>query len=409
MTFKDLQDEIKRRATRNQSGGEYTDATKNVTNTSLFRVGRTAKWRQLRREATFETVTSYSTGSGGGTFTEDSKNVTIVGATLLTDNIQPGRLIKLQGDSYANTIATITGETTLTLTKAYSGDTVAGTGTYTILPQEEYNLPPQVTHRCFLWHEEYGYPFKLGFITDQTFLNSVANRDYSSTVEAYRMWGMDMVQEQVKAATLLSVSSTSAADVNIPITVFGTVAGYPDFEIINTNGTNGTTAVPSTKSFSQIERVSKGSTSIGRIVVTGNSGNTTVATLPVGDMTDGILYAKVRLYPLPSSVFPMNVWYYKDPWSLVNDNDVHELGQEFDEAIILLATSKIIFENNKDEGDKFFNMYENEIHNLRKTNVDKIDFFPTLSRGMRSNSNGGYPHRFLSPAQVGPHFGRRVC
>ena len=118
-TYSDLQNEVKRRATRDQSGTDFDTAIKNIINTSLFRVCREAKWRQLRRTTYFETVTTYTEGSGGGTFTNDSKDVEIVGATFLTDNIQPGRRISLQGDSNVFTIRTITSETELTLDKVY--------------------------------------------------------------------------------------------------------------------------------------------------------------------------------------------------------------------------------------------------------------------------------------------------
>lgn len=407
LNYSGLQEEVLRRATRNQSGGVYDDAAKNIINSSLFRVAREAKWRQLRREGQFETVAAYTTGSGGGTFTNDSKNVTIVGATFLTDNVQPGRLIKLQGDSYVNTIATITGETTLTLERAYAGTTVAGTGTYSIYPQEEYNLPIQSTHRCFLWHEQYGYPFLMEFTTDQTFIGSGITRDNGNIPTHYRMWGEDMVRNQVKSASTLAIASSDTNDTSIDVTIFGTVSGYPDYETITTNGTNGTTSVAGTKSFSEVERVVKTSNTVGRITVTADSGNTTVAVLTAGNITPGIMYSKVRLYPLPSDVFPINVWFYKDPYRLVNNNDVHELGQDFDEAIILLSVARINYENNKQAGDKFMLMYKDEIRSLKKKNIDKIDFLRTLRRGMRVGHRG-YPHRYLSPQQVGPHFGSRV-
>ena len=63
-TFKDLQDEVKRRATRDQSGTTFDVAIKNIINTSLFRIGREALWRSLRRKGIVTTVTSYTTGSG---------------------------------------------------------------------------------------------------------------------------------------------------------------------------------------------------------------------------------------------------------------------------------------------------------------------------------------------------------
>ena len=124
---------------------------------------------------------------------------------------------------------------------------------------------------------------------------------------------------------------------------------------------NGTTQALGSKSFTSIERVVKSGSTVGRVTVTTNSANNTVAVLPVGDTTGGILYKKIQLFPLPNEIIPINVQYYKDPYRLVNDEDIHELGQEFDEAIILLATSKMKYENNQTEGDKFYALYQDEI------------------------------------------------
>jgi len=168
-TYKNMQDEVKRRATKEEGGTQFDTAIKNIINTSLFRLAREGLWRQLRRKTTFDTITTYTTGSGGGTFTNGSKSVTIVGATLLTDDIAVGRRITLQGSNIEYTIKTITGETTLTIDVNFDGTTISGTGTYSILPQEEYNVPIQASHRMFLWHEQYGYPFMMTYITDQNF------------------------------------------------------------------------------------------------------------------------------------------------------------------------------------------------------------------------------------------------
>ncbi len=404
LTYLDLQNEVKRRATRDQAGTEFNIAIKNIINSSLFRLGREALWRQLRRKSTFDTITSYTTGSGGGTFTNGSKSVTMTGATLITDNVQPGRRVTLQGSSKDFTILTITGETTFTININYDGTTISGTGTYSILPQEEYNLPIQSSHRLFLWHEEYGYPTPLSYVTDQDFYNHGVYNTTTSIPYAYRMWGENWVIEQVKEGSVISISSSSTSDTNIDVIVFGTVSGYPDYETITTNASDGTTASAGSKTFTNIERIAKSATSVGRITATANSGNTTVAVMPVGNTTSGIKYSKVQLHPLPSSVFPVNVQFYKDPYGLVNDNDIHEFGQEFDEAIILLSVAKINFENNKDEGTDYFGLYKDEMNSLKKNNVDKIDWFPKLRR--RSHGTIGQVHKNLLYQQVGPFFGR---
>lgn len=402
LTFSDLQIEVKRRAQKDSGGSTFDTAIKNIINTSLFRVSREALWRVLRRKTTFDTVTTYSTGTGAGTFTNGSKNVTVTGATFITDGIKIGRRISLSGDSNVFTIRTITGETTLTIDKNYEGTTTSS-GEYSILAQEEYNLPIQAGHKVFLWHEQWGYPFQLQYVPDQEFIGSGIQNTEESVPVSYRMWGEDMVIGQPLQASVVTIVSSSASDTTGYITVFGTVSGYPDYETINLNGT---TSAAGSKSFTKIERIAKSGSTIGRVTATTNSGNNTVAVLPVGDTTSGILYKKIQLFPLPNEIIPINVQYYKDPYRLVNDEDIHELGQEFDEAIILLATSKMKYENNQSEGDKFYALYQDEIRSLRRTNSDKIDWFP--KQGRPNLGRVSMVHPYLSYAQVGANYGRRV-
>lgn len=408
LTFSELQSEVKRRATKDQSGTQFDTAAKNAINAAIKRISREALWRQLRRETTFDTETSYTTGSGAGTFTNGSKNVTVTGATFITDGIQAGRLISLQGDTTLYTIKTITGETTLTIDQNYGGTTISGTGTYTILPREEYNLPIQSNHKVFMWHEDYGSPYVMGFVTDQEFLSSGVNRDDTGTPTAYRSWGYDMAIEQPLEASTVSISSSSTADTSIDITVFGTVSGYPDSETITTNSSDGTTASAGSKSFTSIERIVKSSSTTGRITATTNSGNVTVAVIPTGDTSIGINYTKIKLWPLPDSVFTMHVNYYKEPYDLVNSGDVHELGSDFDEAIILLAASKLDYETNRIEGDRIFSMYRDELKSLKRTNVDKIDWYPKLMRAGGGRNRDYRVNQFLSASQFGNNFGPSV-
>jgi hypothetical protein len=403
--FSDLQSEVKRRATRDQSGSDFTTAVSNIINTSLFRLAREAPWRCLRRTATFDTVTSYTTGSGAVAVTKDSKNVTVTGATFLTNGVKTGRYIKIGGSAKYYKVATITGETTLTLNEIYSGDT-STTETYEILPQEEYVLPIQASHRIFLWHREWGYPQPLSYIPSQTFYRSGRDDIMEGIPEEYHMWGEDMVLAQPLEGSVMRVASSDSADVSIGITVFGTVGGYPDYEEITTNASNGTTAASGSKVFTSVERVTKDAATTGRITVDCNTAAVTVAVLPVGDTTAGTMYRKVRLYPLPNSVFPVNVYFYKDPYRLVNNDDIHELGQEFDEAIILLSVAKIKYESSQEEGNNWFGLYKDEIRNLKKTNVDKPDWLLKLGRPNPSTSD--YVHPNLQYRQVGPYFGRRI-
>lgn len=331
LTFSDLQNEVKRRATRDQAGTEFDTAIKNVINSSLFRIGKDALWKNLRRTTTITTVAS----------------------------------------------------------------------------TEAYNLPPQVSDRFFMWHEEYGYPFVMNYIPEQKFLSLNVDRDTTGTPTHYRTWTTDMILAQPSAASVITIASSSTADTNIGVTVFGIVSGYPDSEVITTNASNGTTATAGSKSFTSVDRIVKNASTAGRITATSNATAVTVSVLPVGDTTAAIMFRKVKLYPVPSSAFTMNVYYYKDMYRLVNDGDVHELGQDFDEAVILLSTAKINFETNQDEGVKFFELYKDEIRSLRKDNVDKIDWFPKLGRQGDSMSDP-MVHSQLSFRQVGANYGPRV-
>jgi hypothetical protein len=256
-----------------------------------------------------------------------------------------------------------------------------------------------------MWHEEYGYPYKMNYITEQDFIESNSTIPDKGVPTHYRQWGSDMILEQPKAASVMRISSSSASDLNIPVTVFGIVSGYPDYEIITTNATDGTTAVSGKKSFTTVERIVKSAATVGRITVDCNTANTTVAVLPVGDTTNGIIYTKIQLWPLPNSVFDMNVNYYKSVARLVNTGDVHELGSQFDEAIILLSTCKIKAQDNQSEATGFYNLYTDEIKNLRKTDMDKIDWMPQLKRaGQSSNADLGVRPN-LRYRQVGSNYG----
>jgi hypothetical protein len=400
MTFETLQNEVKRRGTRDQSGTTFDTGIKNAINFALFRISRDAPWRSLRRKTAFDTVKSYKTGTYASLTSGSTIAVINSSATLITDGVIIGRKVKFgaSGDYYF--IETITSETSLTIDKTYYSSSNTATA-YEILPQEEYALPIQAGHRMFMWHEQYGYPFLMKYVTDIEFFQHGVYLTDKGTPTHYRMWGEDMVNVQLRQPSILSVVSSSASDTSVPITIFGMVGGYPDYEIITVTGTG---AVNGSKTFQSVERVTKSVTSVGRITVTGNSATDTVAVLPVGDTTSGPLYRKVQLYPLPDTVFPVHVQYYKYPFSLVNDGDVHELGGDFDEAIILLATAKIKAESNLAEADRFLIMWQDEMRSLKRTNVDKIDWFPSPRKPKQTSSDSLVVPNMLY-RQAGSNFG----
>lgn len=405
MNFLALQDEVKRRGIRNQGGTQFDQATKNLINTSIQRISREAPWRVLRRLASLNTETSYSTGTGAVTVTASSTSFSVVGATFITNNIRIGRRIKFGTSGTYYTIATITSETAGTIDQSYDG-TTSTTTSYEILPTEEYNLPIRSSWRSWIWHRAYGYPYKLYYVTDQDFRFFGIDDTNVGVPMAYRMWGVDDAIEQPTSGSVMRIASSLAADTNVKVTIFGTVSSYPDFETITTNASDGTTAVSGTKTFTRVDRIIKATTTVGRITVDSNSAAVTVATIPVGLMTQEVKYNKIQLYPLPDAIYPIYVQYYEEPYALVTDQDVHALGNDFDECIILLATSKLKAEQNETEADKFFALFTDEMRTLRRTNMDKPDFFETLKRP--NYSRKGFFGRYLMWNQLGGNYGPMV-
>lgn len=397
-TFSELQGEVKRGAIRDKASTEFDTTVKNAINRAINRIAKESRWRPLRKESSITTVASYSEGTGAVSVTEDSTSVTITGATLITDNIEVGRRINIGGSSLPYRISTITGETTLTLDRAYDGST-STTQSYSILPQGTYNLPMQASHEIILWHEQYGAPRQLDYTTSQESFGYGLYEDTESIPTRYRMWGEDSVISQPLESSTLSIVSSSASDTTQTITIFGTVSNYPDYETLSLNGTN---SVTSTKSFSSVERVVSNSTArVGRVTVTANSGNTTIAVLPVGATTREVKYCKIQIRPLPNGTYPIYCYYYKTPYMLVNNEDVHELGSDFDNAIIYLAISMVRGDTSQKEATTYLAMYKDELKVLRKYYLDKIDWLPRLTRSSLASGFQGKLHSNLNYSQIG--------
>ena len=102
----------------------------------------------------------------------------------------------------------------------------------------------------FMWHREWGYPFQLGYFTEQNFHSSVFDDKTQGIPEHYHMWGTNMVENQLKDAAVITIVSSSGSDTTQTVTIFGDVAGYPDSETINLTGT---TSANGSKSFTEVK------------------------------------------------------------------------------------------------------------------------------------------------------------
>jgi hypothetical protein len=399
-SFADLQAEVKRRATRNQAGTTYDTAVKNLINFSLLRIANETHWRPLRREASFLTVPDFSTGTV--TVTADSTALVFSGANLITNGVQIGRRIKFTSGGASNIlyeIVAITGENAATLNIPFDGTTTAGVS-FSILGQEKYNLAIQTSKPAVVWHEANGYPYVMSYSPNRTFLESETDFDESDVPEVYFMWGEDCVINQPRTASVITCTSTSASDTTPQITIFGTVSGYPDSETVTLNGLTG---VVTTKAFTKIDRITKDASTVGRVTVTANSAADSIAVLPVGDTANAQMYKKIQIFPSPDKIYEVKCLYYKEVQRLVNDDDIHELGQDFDEAIILLATAKLQGEESKRDVTTFFTMFQDELKVLKRKNADKLDWLPRLQKPGRRGAPAFHSQARYS--QAGSKFG----
>ena len=396
-----MQAEVKRRAIRNQSGTDYDTAVKNAINSALFRISREAPWRVMRRKTDFTTKTSYTSGTGFVITTNSLTSVSLIATAcdFFVDQIEIGRKVKFSTDSHFYNIAAIGSNTNFVLDQPFLG-TSSSSGSYEILPQMEYNLPMQSGHRMFMWHEDYGFPYKMFYVPDQSFFETRVMTSFKAVPTHYRMWSEDMVKTQVTTATPLLIASSNTADA-ATITVFGNVAGYPAYESV----VLATVPTKTAFQFDSVERVVRSSSTTGYVTVTASQGSYTVAVIPMGGGTGGVTYSKIQLYPLPMRNFPVHVHYYKDPFKLVNDNDVHEMGENFNEAIICLAVAKLKYEDGQAEGDRWIQVYQDELRSLRGTDMDKIDWYPLLQRGMGRNRTDMMVSKNLLFQQVGAFYG----
>ncbi len=335
MKFSDLITEVRRRTLTDSGGATFETQAKRWLNLAQQHIRGEALWKILRLKRTFSTVGNYTTGTIDA-ITNGATTVNGTDTLWVTGGIIPGRRIKINDDTQSRVIATVTAEGTLTLESGYGGTTSStGSLTYTILGEEEYRLPFDWGDIGIFWHEGFGYPFEMAPITDREFYDSVFSLDFSTRPEVYRLWGEDGVEAQPTSASVLTVSSSSAADTSQTVRIEGLVSSLPDFEDFTLNGTSD---VVGSKSFSRVDRVVKSASTTGRIIVTSNSANITIVTLPAGDILRTMSFYRIQLWPIPDDVYVINVQTYDRLKDLVDDNDVSALGQEFDEALILWST-----------------------------------------------------------------------
>ena len=393
MNLKDYVSEIKVRIIQEQSGTNLDVSIKRWVNMSIQHIRTMENWKVLRRKRNFTTEGDYTTGTINA-ITVGDLNITGAATLWVTNDIRPGRRIKINDDTQGRVISAITGEGALTLATGYGGSTSAVAGlSYTILGTEEYSLPYDWGDLGFFWHEIYGYPFKLSQASGREFYDSNLTLDDSDIPQLYRLWGEDGVLAQPSTASVLSVVSSDAGDTSQTVRVSGIVSNYPDFEDFDLNGVG---AVAGSKSFTRIDRVAifdsaeSPKANAGRVTITSNTGAVTNAVIPVNFINRSLSFNKIQLYPIPNDEYVINVECYDRLFDLVDDNDVCPLGKEYDEAIILWACYiGRKYDQDSTQAEVMRKDFEREISRLRAWNNKDNDYFKYFRSRDDSLTKGG--------------------
>lgn len=186
-----------------------------------------------------------------------------------------------------------------------------------------------------IWHQEYGRVQPIKLIPTSKFYESGIDTSTSNHPFVGVQDLTNGVLSQITSATTVSVVSTSVSDTG-DVTVFGIVDGSLDKETVTLTGI---TAVTTTKTFSEVHRISKGFSSVGRITL--SAGSTTLAILPAGHFYNSLRYKRIRFYPIPSSAITIYYIAREKQYDLVDDEDVPIVSDDHDEAILLRAEYQI--------------------------------------------------------------------
>lgn len=143
-------------------------------------------------------------------------------------------------------------------------------------------------------------------ITDQAF------------AKRYTHAGEFSVKAQPSVSAKVEVLSSTADTATIRI--WGVAGGEVVSELLTLNGT---TAVATTASFTQVDRIGKNATTTGTVTVRQQTTNTTLATLAPTEKV--VRYIRIRLHDIPSAASTLYLTYKKQFTRLVNDQDIVEI------------------------------------------------------------------------------------
>lgn len=216
----------------------------------------------------------------------------------------------------------------------------------TVSGQEDYVLPKLVGETYKI--KSSGSPYDISVVSEDTFDRNVPNPTSGGNPTFARLFEMVGVETQPTSASTISVVSSSTQDTTQAVLIKGLVNGQVDYEQVTLNGT---TAVPTSKSFSAIYAVSKSAETAGRVTLTSNSGGVTNVVMAVQEKV--VRLRKIRLYPIPSSVLTITVKNFGLPPELTHAYEDTEIHPRWDYVVDQFAFALAIQAKGKEQLEEF--------------------------------------------------------
>jgi len=142
------------------------------------------------------------------------------------------------------------------------------------------------------------------------------------------------------AATKIKVVSSSAADTTQTINIVGDVNTLG--RTTESISLNGTTAVASSNTYSNLYAITKSAVTAGYITITNHASSATIGIIPI--KADGGRYLEFYVHPIPNGSMTLSFWCRRMVYDMVNDADLplDMWDPDFSDHIIAVAKSIIL-------------------------------------------------------------------
>lgn len=228
---------------------------------------------------------------------------------------------------------------TAAIKQAHTARLTEDTWKFMLWPRNE-SITTVSGQQAYSLHQEFLRPFSFVNTSRHEYMVEVPTRNIEpSGIDFYQdndtgkftLWGRSPVKNQPSSASVITISSSSAADTAATkaITITGDTATGVTSESITPTGT---TPVAGTVQFTQILSVTKGADWAGTMTMTSNSAAVTNLTLFPTEY--GRSYQQMNLLYLPTAGETISYRFYRRPKELVNDTDVLDIPAPFERVVV---------------------------------------------------------------------------